>query len=611
MEKPHPYSDEILSKWLPRQRVEWAQAIALRAALRTLPIFANSTESWLRNFALLPFGAVLTSWMQLTDYSIFVRTDRNRANARFGGVSFDFDGYKSELIAALAADASYHSADAQSRSPNVFNDCAAAVSMAANAFHSEPYSHADEGNRPISAEAVFWMSVGDDCAWLERPSNSKDAAGSLAHFPLWQSKQPTNWYREWGILVYQLHQLDPNYSVWIDWYERRIRGERAAFDIPGDKGRIEDKKILRRLAEATNEDFWGKGHEYVNATLKSWLDDARARVAPPPESDIRNVSAVVSGGGYSFATTERVWPTPPQDTGAIAYGVNDQGKLDRLPNSDQVHLRDVPDQRRAYTDLREAAAELLSEGQRLGHRLKRALDRFLHSLPDGFEDAEAYLVWRDANALRRLHRAHREAAKAPEPDEAKLEPVIAEGLGGLLDLYNNFAFADDGLRAKDEARIAPQERASAEVEAKAAIPLVEAILANPEIATPESLDDILADAENAELSGDDPYAGQVLQQSNETRKNFLAAALAWGAKTLSSPKQVGKAVAIGSVTGAAGVVGKVAMTAIIGTDYGPLLPFIAANAEILQRYVTIAFPSFEHLPSLIEQLKALWAKLRH
>jgi hypothetical protein len=82
-----------------------------------------------------------------------------------------------------------------------------------------------------------------------------------------------------------LADIDPNYSVWIDWYERRIRGERAAFDIPGDKGRIEDKRILRRLAEATDEDFWGKGHEYVNATLKGWLDEARARVAPPPNFD--------------------------------------------------------------------------------------------------------------------------------------------------------------------------------------------------------------------------------------------------------------------------------------------------------------------------------------
>jgi hypothetical protein len=124
------------------------------------------------------------------------------------------------------------------------------------------------------------------------------------------------------------------------------------------------------------------------------------------------------------------------------------------------------------------------------------------------------------------------------------------------------------------------------------------------------LDDIVADAENAELPADDPYSAQVLQQSNETRKNFFAAALAWGAKTLSSPKQVGKAAANGSVTGAAGVVGGVAMTAIIGTDYGPLLPFIAANAEILQHYVAIAFPSFEHLPSMIERLKALWTQIR-
>ena len=588
-------SGQELKDWLQDKPKDWAQVIAVRAALRALPFLAAADDAWLSKYGLLTIRACGISWSARN----FPNHDmRAAADAAYSATYAATTADSVDAVMAPADLAAYAAADAAIAADGA--DAADAAADAAATASDTAYA------------AAVWQSIETDCDWLVDEDNAGSAARRLTHRRLWSGTVPEvwmkRWLEQWHKLSSRLLAIDLNYAVWAEWFERRIHGENAAFNIPGDKGRVEDKKILRRLAEATDEDFWGKGHEYVNATLKGWLDDARARVAPPPIVGEASGAFEITGS----ATAELgPLPTPPQEASAIAYGVNEQGKLDRLPNSDQVHLSDVPDQRRAYSDLRDAAAELLAEGQRLGHRLQRALDRFLHSLPERFEDAEAYLVWRDANALRRLHRAHREASKSPEPDEARLEPVIAEGLGGLLDLYNNFAFADDGLRAKDEARIAPQERASAEAEAKAAIPLVEAILANPEIATPDALDDILAEVENAELPPDDPYSAQVLQQSNETRKNFLAAALAWGATTLASPKQVGKAVAIGSVTGAASVVGKVAMTAVIGTDYGPLLPFIAANAEILQHYVAIAFPSFEHLHSLIDQLKLLWAKRRH
>ena len=593
MDSPKVENLAQIIDWLEGKPTDWKTAIYVRSALRALPTMADTSEQWLRFYAVTIFRADALSWTALN----FQKIGKMKAAAEASQLAL------TEAIRRAYDDNLAWDALAGALGPNL---------LLSGIDADEVFNWKSPTGLQFKASDAAYLNllepIEKDLAWLQRHQKEQYVTRVMSRRSIWFGKPPEDWQASWVRLRAKLLEADPDYSVWVDWYERRIKGRRAAFDIPGDKGRVEDKKILRRLAEATNEDFWGKGHEYVNATLKGWLDEARARVAPPPIVGEASGTLEITGS----ATAELgALPTPPQEASAIAYGVNERGKLDRLPNSYQAHLRDVPDQRRAYHDLRETAAELLSEGQRLGHRLNRALERFLQSLPEGFEDAEAYLVWRDANALRRMHRAHREAAKSPEPDEARLEPVVAEGLGGLLDLYNNFAFADDGLRAKDEARIAPQERASAEAEAKAAMPLVEAILANPEIATPEALDDIVADAENAELPADDPYSAQVLQQSNESRKNFVAAALAWGATTLASPKQVGKAVAIGSVTGAAGVVGKVVMAAIIGTDFGPLLPFIAANAEILQHYVAIAFPSFEHLPSLIDQLKLLWARLRN
>jgi hypothetical protein len=123
MEASHVKDDRSLRVWLRDKPIDWAQSIALRAALRALPYISISDESWLKNFAILPFGAAVTSWMQLTDESIFVGTDGSRADARFGGRTFDFAGYEAKQIAALAADSSYHSADAQSKSNHASNDC--------------------------------------------------------------------------------------------------------------------------------------------------------------------------------------------------------------------------------------------------------------------------------------------------------------------------------------------------------------------------------------------------------------------------------------------------------------------------------------------------------
>jgi hypothetical protein len=599
-----------LGSWLADKPTDWGQVIAARAALRAFPYLNDASTEWQKNQISGPLRALLVSWTARNAPSIKLNPGAAKAAAIAADLTVRKPKRKNNTNVVLAIDAAYLAALSTTMVSirNVSQAVKSSAEAAANFVHNE---HQDVDNLEIVSDfpnnihgmvlGSMWKDVSDDCHWLASEGKPKQAARRLANRKLSLSGYSIAWDKEWKKLESQLLSINPNYSVWIDWYERRIRGERAAFDIPGDKGRIEDKKILRRLAEATDEDFWGKGHEYVNATLKGWLDEARERVAPTPP-----ILAEASGTfEITGSATVEVGPlpSPPQDLGAITYGVNEQGKLDRLPNSDQVHLRDVADQRRAYSDLREAAAELSAEGQRLGQRLTRALDRFLRSLPNHFDNAEAYLVWRDANALRRLHRAHREATKTPEPDEAKLEPVIAESLGGLLDLYNNFAFADDGLRAKDEARISPQERVNAEVEAKAAAPLIDAILATPQIATPEALDDIAADAEDAGLSANDPYAAQVLDQANRTKRNWVAALLTGAMEAAGKPKLLGKRAAIGLATGVGTAVGTVVAKQVLGFEYAALFDFIATNAALFNDYATIAFSNYPHLPDLIERIR--------
>jgi hypothetical protein len=464
--------------------------------------------------------------------------------------------------------------------------------------------------------ADVWSQARIDQKWLEKNSDKRPIARIFSRYGLWLGPPPQEIQDLWRTLSSRLSFIDPNYSVWIDWYERRIRGERAAFDIPGDKRRVEDKKILRRLAEASDEDFWGKGHEYVNATLKSWLDEARERVRPEQVHNLQATNASTGPPEAGTATLGIVQNSidtialPPQEPTAITYGLNAEGKLDRLPHSDQAKLHDTVDQRRAYDDLKAAALALHEEGQRLGPRLLKAVERFVASLPESFEDAETYPVWRDANALRRLNRAHIQAAKSAEPDEAKLEPVIAETLGGVLDLYNHFAFADDGLRAKDEQRISPQERADAEAEAAAAKPVIEAILSAPNIATQAALDDLVAEKDQSSLPTDDPYAAQAQTQANIMVRNQSSGLLGEVGNAIKDKRFMGGAIA-GSIVGGAtwdGIkyAGSTALASASGVDLTVIIEFIATFAIILQHYVAIAFPTFEHLPDLIERIRLFW-----
>ena len=360
-----------------------------------------------------------------------------------------------EHIAALAADASYHSADAQSGSSWVASDCLEGVTKAADAFLSEPLSDTAPDFKPVSGERAFWQSVAADCDWLNDKRNTEHAAGELTRMLLWQSAHPTNWYRGWGVLVHQLRSIDPNYSVWIDWYERRIRGERAAFDIPGDKGRIEDRKILRRLAEATDEEFWGKGHEYVNATLKGWLDEARARVAP--EIIPAEASGVLDIGGTAEAALGPP-PIPAQNTNALSFRANEEGRITIDGDALASQLRSDAGARDRHEEAVSEARHALGrcQGNNAAARLTGLLTNYLAAAGENLESTKPSLL------VQRGERLRQELARYEVPDH--MLPPVADDL--LLDLkgwqsaHNMMVGLDPVLVGMDTAILGPDRQPS-------------------------------------------------------------------------------------------------------------------------------------------------------
>lgn len=565
-------SREDLVAWLHHRPHSWTQIVAARAAMRVFPFVDISDENWLVNFVLLPLRAHAISWSACSFPDKDMSAAASAAALPLPGTAAN---YPAAYKAATSSFAAVHSV--------AYTDveCYAAEDAVGSASH-------------YSLEAAVWSSVTDDCQWLAERDNQVNAAELLSNRSLWLGPVPELIGAFWKRLQHRLLDMDPSYAVWIEWIDRRIRGEASGFDVPGDEGRHEDQTIVMRLAEATNEDFWDRGAIYVNTTLQGWLDEARERAAQnlrfeqdAPENENRPFTEV-----------------PKPIFGARAFGLNSEGKLDPLPPYNQQVLRNIPNQRRAYIDVRSAALELQEQGQRLGPKLSPKIARFVAAFPERFEDAEVWPIWSAAVALRTLYWKHKAVSQSPEPDDAKLESAIAMELRGFLDIYNGFAFGDDGLRQKDENSISPQERLKAEELARLSQPVGQAIIDNPSIRTEITLKELKENLDNVLLAAGTPYADQTFDQANKITQNLAVGIFGGARDVLTDPRAVGGELAKLGI--------KVAATSAAGAallNYMPLVEFIAINADPLKAYVMTAFQSYPHLTEMIDRISLLWRRL--
>jgi hypothetical protein len=288
-------SREELEEWLKDKPADWAQVIAVRAALRALPYaFAQRVKSgWLQDFAVAVFRSLALAWAAHSftgsKLSIYAATAEAEDAAAYAAAAPDVGDPAATTCADAAAHAAAAVAAAVSDVP-VVNDCRRyaldCVNLSALTFS-------------FAAVGGMWENTSQDCVWIEEYPLEAYSALYYAGQHLWPREKPVNWQTDWHSATTRLLTLDPTYQVWIDWYNRRIEGHDASFDIPGDSDRVHDKAILARLADATDEDFWGKGATYVNTTLQRWIDDAR--LIAELESIVRKLEA---GAATRFESPE-------------------------------------------------------------------------------------------------------------------------------------------------------------------------------------------------------------------------------------------------------------------------------------------------------------------
>ena len=211
-----------LREWLKDKPRECAQVVAARAALRVLPYaFQHSiAHDWIAKFALALFRANAISWAARN----FPAHDMSDAAIR-----------ATDAATPAARTGISHAAHAAANAAYAAHSAIGTASAAANAAYA-----ASRGNSRDAA----WNNISVDCEWLDTASDRATAALRLTREPLRLRAAPKRWQSDWGTATARVLRLDPSYQVWIDWYNRRIKGEDAAFDIPGDINRTEDKGIL-------------------------------------------------------------------------------------------------------------------------------------------------------------------------------------------------------------------------------------------------------------------------------------------------------------------------------------------------------------------------------
>jgi hypothetical protein len=460
-----------------QQSVHWAAVTAARTAIRAIPfgVLAAYDDHKVIDDLLPVFRFCIMSWAasNIPTYDFSHRaylasgdmlTDRLRGNSAF---------FATAKSAIEAIEAAYYRREWEKEhefghtvihsATECLNYARSASSSIISKYQLPQYKSGMNDEALDAAESrvskALFDAIGADVSWLSKHSDRPKAARRLTARKLWLTEPPELWIDIWKESKRRLleNEHSENYAVWIDWYERRIRGERAAFDIPGDKGRVEDKKILRRLAEASDEDFWGKGHEYVNATLKGWLDEARARVAPPivvvPASGVALGSSVAIG--VTFKAELETFPLP-QNRNVLSFGSTPEGRISIDASALADQMRNDQGAQDRYAEAVCEAKAVLDRCQRsnAGARLTRLLENYLAAAGEVLNDANPSLI------VQRGERLRQELAGYDKPDSllAPLADDLLLDLKGWLTAHNMMVGLDPVLNAADLAMLGPDRQ---------------------------------------------------------------------------------------------------------------------------------------------------------
>lgn len=239
-------------RWLKGKPNDWAQVLALRSALRELPLVAETRNPTLQ---IAVFRACAMSWASCRWPGLKVlNPPRYIPHARYAvadAADFaSFSSWESQLAAARAAYA------------------------ASAALDGDAAEAADHANPQTATKTWAALSAGDADRLENAPAHS--AVLALLAAPLWLAEPAPAVLVLTPARAAALIANDPNMALWADWYQRRVAGSDSAFGLPAEA----DEAVMIRIA-TQEDDFWSRPPATVNAEIARWIAEATPPLAEP------------------------------------------------------------------------------------------------------------------------------------------------------------------------------------------------------------------------------------------------------------------------------------------------------------------------------------------
>ncbi|MFX4223602.1 MAG: hypothetical protein ACMVO3_23035 [Thalassobaculum sp.] len=440
--------------------------VAARAALRVLPLVISEGEGDRGDKSpalLLPAGrATAAAWVGGT-WPTRAAGVKYAANA--AGSDAAAAGSVEDANAAYAAAAAGRSAIAASVEASAGVAVAAIVAAAA-------------------AVAATYREISHDAEFLEGGRGVLE----LGLAPLWRGDIPDAIRRRWDMFrEARPKNVDEHWTVWIDWYEDRLKG------AAGSRPIIEDLEVARVLIP---DEEWEQGAAHVNALIKL-LEDEHRRVDPDDVGSQEPIGTLFSDDG------------PEVDRSS------DERR--QRPTSGEV-AEDF------HAQLREALDALIAATEEPGQASNRFTDvtslarRLLGALGAGPADVRPAQTVAHAGKLDRAVQADDRRRRDPDLEGPALSADEREALDNAVDAAKTYINTDPVLGPMEQARLG-----------KSQIPIDDALARGVVDAAAEegaATEDAREAVEDAAEAGPD---GTNSRFYGATLLNFMRAALRIGA----------------------------------------------------------------------------------
>jgi hypothetical protein len=257
-----------LERWLEGKPREVIVAIAVRSALRVLPLLERSlrweSRKWTATDA--RYGLISSSFRAMIAAQ-FVYLAPSRAARAAAAAAYASSAAAANVYASADGTAGSSTASAAEASAAAYDAaCAAASAARFAAADTERVAAAAGAARAAAAvaraSAAIWSSVQSDGEALEGGKSHIE----IAALPLWHDQTP-----DWADFPWQtlkrhlLEQQDEYWQVWTEWYDARLVG-----------GPIDVAQESERVLSIANKD-WDKGPAHVNALIAGIIDRAKQR----------------------------------------------------------------------------------------------------------------------------------------------------------------------------------------------------------------------------------------------------------------------------------------------------------------------------------------------